>query len=63
MCFNSAKSWQLGWYSTNAITIDAGGVRVYEGDVAGVIEDPSAVNVPQVIKLNTPFGAELLQQY
>jgi hypothetical protein len=58
MCFNSAKSWQLGWYSNNAITIDAGGVRVYEGDVAGVIEDPFAINVPQVIKLNTPAVAD-----
>ena len=63
MCFNSAKSWQLGWYSTNAITIDAGGVRVYEGDVAGVIEDPSAVNVPQVIKLNTPFGDDFFLHF
>jgi len=56
MCFNSAKSWQLGWYSTSAITIDAILLRVYEGDVAGVIEDPFTVDVPQVIKLNTPIG-------
>jgi len=63
MCFNSAKSWQLGWYSTSAITIDASGVRVYEGDVAGVIENPFTVNVPQVVKLNTPIGDDFFLNF
>ncbi len=63
MCFNSAKSWQLGWYSTNAVTISAGGLRVYEGDVAGVVEDPFNINVPQVIKLNTPVGDDFFLNF
>jgi len=56
MCFNAAKSWQLGWYSDSAVTIDAVANRSYEGEVASIIEDPFTVQVPILIKLNTPSG-------
>jgi len=53
LCFNAAKSWQLGWYSARSITIDAFGDRVYEGELAGIVENPFEGNVPILIKLNT----------
>lgn len=53
MCFNAAKSWQLGWYSDRALTIDASVNRIYEGELAGIVEDPFTGDIPILIKLDT----------
>jgi len=44
MCFNAAKSWQLGWYEgTNQVkTISLGGTRDYVGQLSGIINYNSA---------------------
>lgn len=58
MCFNAAKSWQLGWYSNKhrQINVDnvAPGTVLYNGQLAYFNEDlQSPSTPPMIIKLNT----------
>mmetsp|Transcript_20344 Transcript_20344/g.30258 ORF Transcript_20344/g.30258 Transcript_20344/m.30258 type:complete len:824 (-) Transcript_20344:193-2664(-) len=59
MCFNAAKSWQLGWYSDTdqAITLSLDGDRSYVGRLSGVVHyndgnNPNSSSNPILIKLN-----------
>jgi hypothetical protein len=53
MCFNAAKSWQFGWYSDKASTLDKTNKRSYVG-VLGGIADYADSNIETVlVKLNT----------
>mmetsp|Transcript_69179 Transcript_69179/g.102873 ORF Transcript_69179/g.102873 Transcript_69179/m.102873 type:complete len:606 (+) Transcript_69179:219-2036(+) len=59
MCFNAAKSWQLGWYegTNQLITISTGGVRSYVGQLSGIVNydhvnNPNRNSNPILIKLN-----------
>ena len=64
MCFNAAKSWQLGWYSSKHVTIDnmstgSSSMYNYVGELAGLMEDINDPNVPpMIIKLNTPYDED-----
>eukprot|EP00980_Cylindrotheca_fusiformis_P015406 scaffold4335_cov119-Cylindrotheca_fusiformis.AAC.9 len=44
MCFNAAKSWQLGWYADKAVTILplAQGMNEYSGRLAALADYPTA---------------------
>lgn len=50
MCFNAAKSWQLGWYIARHLTVTKTNPR-YEGYLASVIQDPSVSGPPIIIKV------------
>jgi hypothetical protein len=52
MCFNAAQSWQLGWYSEKAVTLDKRNKNNHVG-VLGGIADYSASNNIVLVKLNT----------
>jgi hypothetical protein len=51
MCFNAAQSWQLGWYSEKAVTLDKTNGD-YVGTLGG-IADYSGSNNTVLVKLNT----------
>jgi hypothetical protein len=55
MCFNAAKSWQLGWYQQRQLIIDSN-FPSYTGRIASIIDDPSETGPPMLIKLDTPTG-------
>ena len=38
MCFNAAKSWQLGWYDDKALTLDVATTPSWNGRLVGVAE-------------------------
>lgn len=38
MCFNAAKSWQLGWYANKATTIDPSVTSSWSGRLVGIAE-------------------------
>ena len=50
MCFNSAKSYQFGWY--NNMQMSNTGTRVYVGNLVPVLENPSTTSDPMVIKID-----------
>jgi len=50
MCFNAAKSWQLGWYSDKHIQVDADGA--YSGPLMGIV-NYSSNSSPVLVKINT----------
>ena len=49
MCFNAAKSWQLGWYSSRHLIINLN--DGYSGDLGSVVHDDSDP-MPAIIKIN-----------
>jgi hypothetical protein len=51
MCFNAAQSWQLGWYSDKAVTLDKTNKLSHVG-VLGGISDYSDSNNIVLVKLN-----------
>jgi hypothetical protein len=52
MCFNAAQSWQLGWYSEKAVTLNKSNKKSHVG-VLGGIADYSDSNNIVLVKLNT----------
>jgi hypothetical protein len=52
MCFNAAKSWQLGWYSDKAVTLDKTNEPSYVG-ILGGIADYSVSDHTVLVKLDT----------
>jgi hypothetical protein len=52
MCFNAAKSWQLGWYADKTVTLDKRRKTSHVG-VLGGIADYSDSNNIVLVKLNT----------
>jgi hypothetical protein len=59
MCFNAAKLWQLGWFSSRTIELDASGTTSYSGDIADMTQDPTdSSGKPVVIKMNTPSSQD-----
>jgi hypothetical protein len=59
MCFNAAKSWQLGWYDARQYTVTNGAPTAtsslaYIGKLAGIVDYSDGANTPVLIKLNTP---------
>lgn len=54
-CFNAAKLWQLGWFSSRSLELDANGTNNYSGDIADMTQEPNdSSGAPIVIKMNTP---------
>lgn len=41
MCFNAAKSWQLGWYADKAITLTPSGPFEFHGHLASIVDYPT----------------------
>lgn len=59
MCFNAAKSWQLGWYSDKAIAIDPLLTSSWNGRLVGMAEYKKAGPGDMVVvKLNTPTSID-----
>jgi hypothetical protein len=58
MCFNAAKSWQLGWYSDKAFTFTplANGQYRYFGQLASIVDYPTA-NTDVLIEINQSRSA------
>jgi hypothetical protein len=60
MCFNAAKSWQLGWYSDKAMTFTplANGFHKYFGQLSGIVDYSSADSEVLIeIKQSTSYWA------
>jgi hypothetical protein len=60
MCFNAAKSWQLGWYSDKAMTFTplANGFYEYFGQLSSIVDYSSAdSDVLIEIKQSTSYWA------
>jgi len=55
MCFNSAKSWQFGWYDQRHHTVDASSNRAYLGKLVSILDNPNIVGTgdPMIIKIET----------
>ncbi len=52
MCWNAAKTWQVGWYDSNKLTFDQQGS--WRGKIVGIADfDNNSENHPVVIKLET----------
>ena len=60
MCFNSAKSWQFGWYAENRHhTVDADSNRAYLGKLVSILDDPNITGGdPMIIKIETGTNAD-----
>jgi len=58
MCYNPAKSWQLGWYdspASNKVTIRAQDTDNWTGDIVGIADyDNNPNNLPMLIKVLFP---------
>ncbi|GFH44784.1 hypothetical protein CTEN210_01258 [Chaetoceros tenuissimus] len=58
MCFNAAKSWQLGWYKKRHLVVDFSN-PLYEGYLKSVLSDPNTADAPpMLIKLNTKTATD-----
>ena len=57
MCFNAAKSWQLGWYADKAFTVDPSVTSSWDGTLVGISDYNDAGNNHVLVKLET--GAAL----
>ena len=55
MCFNGAKSWQLGWYADKRhAEIDVSTTtRSYFGRLVPILDDPEKSGDPMIIKVKT----------
>jgi len=55
MCFNGAKSWQLGWYADKRhVEIDVSTtIRSYYGRLVPILDDPEESGDPMIIKVET----------
>jgi len=61
MCFNAAKTWQLGWYDSNKIVVDPrnGPTTV---DLVGIANFSSnSDNLPIVVKIALETGSHWKQ--
>ena len=59
MCFNSAKSWQFGWYDQRHLTVDANSNRAYKGKLISILNDPNiSSGDPMLIKIETGTNAD-----
>jgi hypothetical protein len=57
MCFNPAKSFQLGWYDSRVITIDPRSTPIWSGTIVG-IADFEKDDRPVVIKIETGLSRD-----
>ena len=55
MCFNGAKSWELGWYADKRhVEIDVSTtIRSYSGKLVPILDDPEESGDPMIIKVET----------
>lgn len=52
MCFNSAKSWQLGWYSDKTVTVAPAGSG-WSGRVYGISDYGISTATTVLVKIDT----------
>ena len=50
MCFNAAKSWQLGWYNSRHLTLNLN--EAYYGEIGSIVHENSDQK-PAIIKINS----------
>lgn len=50
MCFNAAKSWQLGWYNARHLTLNRN--EAYYGELGSIVHENSDQK-PAIIKINS----------
>eukprot|EP00557_Chaetoceros_sp_GSL56_P003157 CAMPEP_0176495950 /NCGR_PEP_ID=MMETSP0200_2-20121128/10937_1 /TAXON_ID=947934 /ORGANISM="Chaetoceros sp., Strain GSL56" /LENGTH=522 /DNA_ID=CAMNT_0017893877 /DNA_START=1696 /DNA_END=3260 /DNA_ORIENTATION=- len=60
MCFNGAKSWQIGWYDDRKIMINPNlsGFTSWSGRLIGIANYDSTGNEPVVVKIETGTAAD-----
>lgn len=59
MCFNSAKSWQVGWYDQRHRTVDAISNKTYKGNLVSILDDPNiSTGDPMLVKIETGTSAD-----
>ena len=59
MCWDAAKSYQIGWYDKSTITISPKSEGTWIGAVAGVADfDNNPDNLPVVVKIETGTGTD-----
>ena len=59
MCWDAAKSYQIGWYDNSTITISPKTEGTWIGSVAGVADfDNNPNNLPVVVKIETGTGTD-----
>jgi hypothetical protein len=58
MCFNAAKSWQLGWYDSSKISIDPR-EGSWTGNIVGIADFANnPLNDPVIVKVETGTGTD-----
>jgi hypothetical protein len=60
MCWNGAKSWQIGWYNDKKIMINPklAGFSTWSGRLIGIANYDSTGTEPVVVKIETGTGAD-----
>jgi hypothetical protein len=59
MCFNAAKSWQLGWYDSSTIVINPRDNLSWTGIVVGIADfQNNPQNNPVIVKIETRTGTD-----
>ena len=54
MCWNAAKTWQIGWYDSNKIIIDPKAQQFWSGTIVGIADfDNNPDQYPVVVKIET----------
>lgn len=60
LCFNAAKSWQIGWYNSHKLLLDPKQKAYWEGEIIGVADfSRNAFNRPVVVKIETSTHVDL----
>ncbi len=60
MCFNPAKSWQLGWYNSHRLLLDPRQQAYWEGEIIGVADfSRNDFDRPVIVKIETTTHVDL----
>jgi hypothetical protein len=60
-CFNGAKSWQTGWYTTKTRVVEAG--DFFEGDLYGIAHYGNAASSVVLVKINNSSATDIHVTY
>ena len=62
MCFNAAKSWQLGWYSNRTVTVNPLSAG-WSGKLVGLVDYQSTTGNPVLLKINTSTDTDYYMMF
>ena len=52
MCFNGAKSWQAGWYTSKSTVVNPSTGGCFEGNLFGIADFGNAASSTVLLKVN-----------